>query len=1094
MVDGLIEPTHYLRNPLDVLAQQIVAHVAIGRGVLGRRSRRARAALRQLRRALRRPARQRARPARRPLPERGVLRAAAAARVGPRQRHGCAPATVRSGSRSRAAARSPIAGCSACSSPTAPGSASSTRRWCTRAAPARRSCSARRRGASRTSRSSGSPSPRRRASRARCRSGTATVPAARSSSAGPSGRSCARSASSIRAAAYERLHDALLARCVRRDQPRPVPRRAGRGHRRRARRPHGRRRALPRRDRRLAGVHPQPVRHAGARAVGDGDRAPVDGSVRPAGRDDVGRRRHRHPAARGRRRAAARRAADRPRRHRRARRVDAAPDRAVLRPLPRVRRASAAVAAPPARSAHAAVAAAPACGRPAGGGRRSTRRSRSCSRRRASVSRTCSTCPPSARCSASCGRGRSASSRSTPPRPARWRRACCSTGSPRTCTRATPRSPNGGPRRWRSTATCCATCSAPRSCASCSIGTCSPTSSSSCSASPTVAGRGRPTSCTTCSARSATSPRPRSICAAKATAGGVARRAARRDGGRSSSPSAARPGTRRPRTPPATATRSGARSRSGCRWRSPSRSPGRSRSSSAGSPARTGRSSSTTWHAGSAPPPSGSRARSPRSPPTSASCTASSVPTACSASGATSTCCASCDDDRWRRCAARSSRSSRPRSPASSRRGTASPPIGAGTRRSSRRSGCCPARALVASTLETDVLARARARLPAADARRAVHDGRGGVGRRRRDRFAGRPDPAVLRRPAAAARSRLGSRSIRPTVRCTTRSAGTARRARRQLLGAAARGGARGIVHRRRAARRAVGSRVGGRGHQRLAGPAAGRARRGGAEARRSAACEVATGSWPATARSAGPHRATGRRRADGASSRRCCEPAPTPTEAAHAQALQLIERYGVVTREAVLAEGVAGGFASVYGVLKVLEERGQVRRGYFVDGLGAAQFALPGRGRSAAGRPRHARPDDPSGRRAGAARARRHRSGPAVRRRARVARDAGPAGAHRHVRRGAPGRRRRWCGSIAAPPSRHVPRHRGRRRWADALVALVKDGRAAASRSARSTVSSLADRAVRRARPPARRRLRRRLPRPDVPRLIRSPGRGREV
>jgi ATP-dependent Lhr-like helicase len=50
-----------------------------------------------------------------------------------------------------------------------------------------------------------------------------------------------------------------------------------------------------------------------------------------------------------------------------------------------------------------------------------------------------------------------------------------------------------------------------------------------------------------------------------------------------------------------------------------------------------------------------------------------------------------------------------------------------------------------------------------------------------------------------------------------------------------------------------------------------------------------------------------------------------------------------VVTREAVLAEGVVGGFASVYGVLKVLEERGRVRRGYFVGGLGAAQFALPG-------------------------------------------------------------------------------------------------------------------------------------------------------
>ena len=71
--------------------------------------------------------------------------------------------------------------------------------------------------------------------------------------------------------------------------------------------------------------------------------------------------------------------------------------------------------------------------------------------------------------------------------------------------------------------------------------------------------------------------------------------------------------------------------------------------------------------------------------------------------------------------------------------------------------------------------------------------------------------------------------------------------------------------------------------------------------------------------------------------------PKPTPTEAAHAQAMQLVERYGVVAREAVMAEGLVGGFSAVYGVLKVLEERGQVRRGYFVDGLGAAQFAVPG-------------------------------------------------------------------------------------------------------------------------------------------------------
>ena len=71
--------------------------------------------------------------------------------------------------------------------------------------------------------------------------------------------------------------------------------------------------------------------------------------------------------------------------------------------------------------------------------------------------------------------------------------------------------------------------------------------------------------------------------------------------------------------------------------------------------------------------------------------------------------------------------------------------------------------------------------------------------------------------------------------------------------------------------------------------------------------------------------------------------PRPVPTAIAHASALQLLERHGVLTREAVASEGVVGGFSAVYGVLKMLEERGQVRRGYFVTGLGAAQFSLPG-------------------------------------------------------------------------------------------------------------------------------------------------------
>ena len=66
-------------------------------------------------------------------------------------------------------------------------------------------------------------------------------------------------------------------------------------------------------------------------------------------------------------------------------------------------------------------------------------------------------------------------------------------------------------------------------------------------------------------------------------------------------------------------------------------------------------------------------------------------------------------------------------------------------------------------------------------------------------------------------------------------------------------------------------------------------------------------------------------------------------TERRHALALALLERYGVLVREAVNAEGVDGGFSAVYPVLRAMEEQGRIRRGYVVDGLGGAQFALPG-------------------------------------------------------------------------------------------------------------------------------------------------------
>jgi ATP-dependent Lhr-like helicase len=66
-------------------------------------------------------------------------------------------------------------------------------------------------------------------------------------------------------------------------------------------------------------------------------------------------------------------------------------------------------------------------------------------------------------------------------------------------------------------------------------------------------------------------------------------------------------------------------------------------------------------------------------------------------------------------------------------------------------------------------------------------------------------------------------------------------------------------------------------------------------------------------------------------------------TMRAHALALALLERHGVLTRGAVASERINGGFAAVYPVLRAMEEAGQCRRGYFVEGLGAAQFALPG-------------------------------------------------------------------------------------------------------------------------------------------------------
>jgi ATP-dependent Lhr-like helicase len=70
---------------------------------------------------------------------------------------------------------------------------------------------------------------------------------------------------------------------------------------------------------------------------------------------------------------------------------------------------------------------------------------------------------------------------------------------------------------------------------------------------------------------------------------------------------------------------------------------------------------------------------------------------------------------------------------------------------------------------------------------------------------------------------------------------------------------------------------------------------------------------------------------------------AASETERLLALARILLERYGLVSREAVQAESLPGGFGPLYRVLKQMEEAGQVRRGYFVEGLSGAQFALAG-------------------------------------------------------------------------------------------------------------------------------------------------------
>ena len=211
-------------------------------------------------------------------------------------------------------------------------------------------------------------------------------------------------------------------------------------------------------------------------------------------------------------------------------------------------------------------------------------------------------------------------------------------------------------------------------------------------------------------------------------------------------------------------------------------------------------------------------------------------------------------------------------------------------------------------------------------------------------------------------------------------------------------------------------------------------------------------------------------------------QPAPAATEHAHALARQLIDRHGVVTREAVLAEGVPGGFVGIYPVFRAMEEAGHVRRGYFVAGLGGAQFAHPGAVERLRGF-RHTAEEDgdePGGPLVLAAADPAQPYGAALPWPESEGRPARQAGAYVVLADGAPAayleRGARTLLTFGADPDA----------WVDALASLVKDGRLKRIQLGRIDGEEAS---ATPGRPRASRgRIRRRLPRSHAPRMTTEP------
>ena len=675
-----------------------------------------------------------------------------------------------------------------------------------------------------------------------------------------------------------------------------------RGDRRAADRSDDRGRALPRRARRLAGGAADAVRRPRPRAVVDGHRGAPPRASRRRRPGDVVRRRDRGAPAGGDRDrwrddrvgAAHRAGRDRGAADGRAGRLGA-----VRRPLPRERGPRAAAAAPPSGTAHAAVDAAPEVGRPAGGRQplrlvpdhpRDVPRGAARRVRHAGAASSCSASIRSRQIRVVSVETRSASPfaqlagvrlrRLVHVRGRRAARRAARAGArprPRPAGRAAR---HGGAARAASTRRR------------------SPTSSSSSRRWPTAAAPGRSTAWPTCCGGWATCGPTRSRRAAPTASTRPPRcgelearptRGARADRRRGALD---RDRGRRP----ATATRSApARRRASPRrgWRRPTRRSTRcslrwARSARAVHRRRAGRALGRRSRHGRGAargrwPPPGRCSRAPSGP--AARPTSSPIPTSC----------ASCGAARWRACVARWSRSSRRSSPASCRRGTASASTAGGLGRLVEVVAQLEGVPIPASVLERDVLpARVAGYTPRlldelGAAGEVVWVGRGSLGR-----DDGR-DRALPPRPGRAPRQRRRARRTARPSRSTTPSA-----QHLQRRGASFFPQLRAAVGEARSDDELLDALwdlvwAGEVTNDTFAAAACALAARGRARRRRPV---------PGRLVALGPPRAAGRWSlvADLVGEER------TPTERGHALATSLLERHGVVTREAVAAEGIAGG------------------------------------------------------------------------------------------------------------------------------------------------------------------------------------------